>query len=352
MDLIRPTRFLLPVKDREWRTPSQAQRKDQFGKENETTFGILGRLHDGHLAWKGIFKDRSDADAFLYAIATGSIRYEKELWRLPIPEWNPDLFDRISTYQFATYVKFTSIGSSSYTIPSDWNSSNNQIEGIGGGGGGGGNSQSGRYGGSGGAYTKTTNYSASPGASVSYTVGDYGNGYNQTAHTVSNTTWNTSTLIAVCGDNGYTAQPSGGAAASCTPSGNAYSGGGGGDRTPGGVGGGGGGAGGPGGAGGTPVGAGSAGGAGGGSGGAGGSSAGATGGNGANIADGTVGSGGGGGWGASSSGTGGNAGNYGAGGGSGGFSAGTGGNGAGGLIAITYTPAAGLIRTNMPMLGM
>lgn len=59
----------------------------------------------------------------------------------------------------------------SYTVPSDWNSTNNTIEVIGGGGGGG-NGKGG--GGGGGAYSKVFNASLTPGASVTYAVGSGG----------------------------------------------------------------------------------------------------------------------------------------------------------------------------------
>lgn len=66
----------------------------------------------------------------------------------------------------------------SWTVPSDWNSANNTIETIGAGGGsgsgyasGGSSSRNAGGGGGGGAYSKTTNLTLTPGASVSYQVG-------------------------------------------------------------------------------------------------------------------------------------------------------------------------------------
>ena len=59
-----------------------------------------------------------------------------------------------------------------WTVPSDWNSSNNSIEVIGGGGGGGiSNGSSAGTGGGGGGYSKVTNQSLTPGGSVIYAVG-------------------------------------------------------------------------------------------------------------------------------------------------------------------------------------
>lgn len=67
----------------------------------------------------------------------------------------------------------------SWTVPADWNSSNNTIEVIGGGGGGGGGSfggggTRGAGGGGGGGYSKISNLALTPGASVSWQVGHQG----------------------------------------------------------------------------------------------------------------------------------------------------------------------------------
>lgn len=74
----------------------------------------------------------------------------------------------------------------SWTVPSDWNNSNNTIEVIGGGGGGGGGSCAGLYtwgggGGGGGAYSKISNLSLTPNSTVNWQVGaqGVGGGINQ-----------------------------------------------------------------------------------------------------------------------------------------------------------------------------
>ncbi|HVV38844.1 MAG TPA: hypothetical protein VHD31_00785 [Candidatus Paceibacterota bacterium] len=59
-----------------------------------------------------------------------------------------------------------------WTVPSDWNSSNNKIEVIGGGGG----AASTGGGGAGGGYSKSLNVSLTPGASLAYSVGSGGAG--------------------------------------------------------------------------------------------------------------------------------------------------------------------------------
>ena len=142
-----------------------------------------------------------------------------------------------------TTLIFTS--STTWTVPGDWNSGVNWIEGIGGGG-------SGNYqgaGGGGGAYTLAGNVVLSPGTSVPIVIGTAGtNGGNG-----GNTTFNTSTLVAQGGGGGLTLNGLGGQASLCIPSNTAQSGGNGGIGTNqfstitygGGAGGGGGGAAGP-----------------------------------------------------------------------------------------------------------
>src|SRR3954452_20877814 len=94
-------RFLLPVAACEWRTPSRALPKDQFGNENRTRFRLRARLDNGRVGWCGWFDDRSDADAFLWAIATDTLRYERELWRLPSPWWDAGIGPDVA-YDFTT----------------------------------------------------------------------------------------------------------------------------------------------------------------------------------------------------------------------------------------------------------
>ncbi|MGJ4946763.1 RHS repeat domain-containing protein [Bradyrhizobium sp. HKCCYLS20291] len=74
----------------------------------------------------------------------------------------------------ATRIFLTS--GSTWTVPSDWNSSNNAIEVIGGGGGGAGSNalSVGGGGGGGGAYARIQNLTLQPGASVSYRIGSGG----------------------------------------------------------------------------------------------------------------------------------------------------------------------------------
>lgn len=162
--------ILRPVPKREWRQPSQ--RQTTFGIENVTRFSITARLDDGHIVWRGWFDDRDDADAFLWAMATGSLHYQPELWRLPTPWWHPDLGEGL-TYDFLTNVFLTASPGSNqtFTSPSDWINASNSVETIGGGASGGvavdntGTKSS--TGGGGGAWNKITNFSfAAPGTTT------------------------------------------------------------------------------------------------------------------------------------------------------------------------------------------
>lgn len=75
-------------------------------------------------------------------------------------------FNFLRTYIFLTSTATTP----TWTVPADWNSSNNSIECIGGGGSGGSNGNN-TVGGGGGGYSKITNLSLTGGASVTYQVG-------------------------------------------------------------------------------------------------------------------------------------------------------------------------------------
>lgn len=129
------SRFLMPMSNKYWRTPSHAQQKDQFGNENFTRFRLRARVDDGHIVWEGWFDDRDDLDAFLWAIASETLIYEKELWELPSPEWTPDIGENI-VYDFYSISYFGSPVNSlgTYTKPKDFNSGRNRITCLGGGG--------------------------------------------------------------------------------------------------------------------------------------------------------------------------------------------------------------------------
>jgi hypothetical protein len=384
------TKFLLPISEKTWRTPSLAQPKDVFGQENNTRFNIKARLNDGYVVWSGWFESRDDFDVFLWSIITKKLKTQKALWNLPTPSWTPDIGVNVS-YDFSTITAIVSpiTTVSTYTTPLDWNNANNSVETIGGGASGGVRRQNGvrtGTGGGGGGYSKSTNLTLTTGGSNSYSIGLGGAGVSTASSVTVNgidggqtwfgaTTYAASTVGSNAGLNGIgstsTAATAGGAGGATGRGTTLFAGGAGGGKSATAsiaFGGGGGGAGGPNGNGVAGVSNASdgstAGGAGGNSsGGAGGSpltgfGTASAGGDGSDIASNPViGSGGGGGGGRANDTpgniTGGAGGSYGAGGGGavggGGSNSGTTASGAGkqGVIAIIYQPKA--LIPNIPM---
>jgi len=248
-------------------------------------------------------------------------------------------------------VTFILSGTTTWTVPVDWNNSNNSIECIGGGGGGknGNGAVNSGGGGGGGAYSASNNLTYTPGHIINLSIGAAGaaNGGSGGDTSIQNDSNSGSQVLAKGGVGGAVSTGgSGGSSGSGIGNTRVNGGNGGAGGSGGGPGGGGGG-----GAGGNLGGAGvngsdhsgSTGGAGGagdnGSGGAGGAAGGGTG------SDGTEwqvsparGSGGGGGGGSGAFGNGGAGGNFGGGGGGGGQN-GSGAAGTAGIIVITYTPA-------------
>lgn len=172
MMILRPyePKLLMPVPVREWRTPSAFVPKDEFGNDTtHTLFRIRARAHDGHVVWRGIFRDRDDLDAFLFALVSGSLGVERDLWRLPSPEWHPGIGTDL-VYEFSTQTILTTTGSNqTYTSPSDWDNAANTVECLGGGASGARVAGAAGHGtgGGGAAYSKITNFSfASPGTTT------------------------------------------------------------------------------------------------------------------------------------------------------------------------------------------
>ncbi len=370
---IPKTRLLMPVPNFQWKAPSQARQKDQFGKEDRTYFALTGRLNDGHIMWRGVFEDRNDADAFLFSMVTGSLLHEPALWRLPTPSWNPALGENVS-YQFATITVLTAGAGTiqTYTLPVDWDSTNNNVQCWAGGAGGarGTPGNAGRGGGGGGAFSRRYNINLTTNAS--YLIGSAGLGATSLSSPGGNggPTWfvgtdlPSSTVGADGGLGGVVATGgSGGLASNCTGTTNFNGGTAGNGQAGNGAGGGGGGAAGSGDVGGNGTNGASGNGGNGGNGGisdtavAGGIGATAssgTGGNGNQYAGG-YGSGGGGGGGSGSPSIGGAGGTYGAGGGGGGTSSSSssrGGDGTQGFMIITYEPYVPRGGYNLAMMGM
>jgi hypothetical protein len=175
-------RVLLPIPKWQWRTPSAAQQKDIFGNENQTRFRICARLHDGHVLWCGWFDDRDDFDAFLWALVNNTLRFDRELWRLPAPWWHPDFNYPDIFYDFTVtkFITSTSASNQTDTIPSDWNTINNNVDLIGSGGSGGAAFSTTltrvAAGGGAGGWSQQVNISVAPGGTVTFFLNAGGSG--------------------------------------------------------------------------------------------------------------------------------------------------------------------------------
>ena len=183
--------LLLPEVPRwEWRASSQAQKKDQFGNENQTRFSLTARLADGHIAWRGWFDDRDDSDAFLWALARATLLYERELWDLPTPSWRPGIGEQV-WYQFltTTFIVSTSASNQTDSVPSDWNSGNNNIDVIASGASGGvgvatgGSASAASSGGGGGAWSRQTNVTLTPSGTATFFLNVGGAAVSQSGST-------------------------------------------------------------------------------------------------------------------------------------------------------------------------
>lgn len=201
-------KFLMPIRRLDWITPSQAQFKDVFGNENRQKWRIRARSPNSRrIVWQGWFEDREDADAFLWAIATGTIYQEPELWRLPMPHWDPDLYPELQ-YDFATSIFI--ISGTTQPSPADYNNGGNTWEGIGGSGSGGISNGDSATGGGGGEWRKISNFSvATPGTTAfNYVIGAGGAAVNRstggstTGNAGTDTTFNSTSLVAKAGGAG------------------------------------------------------------------------------------------------------------------------------------------------------
>lgn len=134
-------------------------------------FRITARLRDGLELWRGFFYSRREALVFWRGAQEGVPFFDLPQ---PIPAWPYGLQEVDGlVLEFATVTFLTSPTGSNqtYSVPSDWNSSNNSVETIGGGGGGHRNKGGG---GGGGGYSKQTNISLTPGGSATYRIGALG----------------------------------------------------------------------------------------------------------------------------------------------------------------------------------
>ena len=108
----------------------------------------------------------------------------------------------IAFFNGVTQRAYRLTSGTAWTVPVDWNNSNNVIHMIGAGGGGGqgatsGNNRAAGGGGGGGGYTVITNFSASPSSSIAYAIGT--SGVNVSG---GSTTWNSGAFVATGGQKG------------------------------------------------------------------------------------------------------------------------------------------------------
>ena len=226
---ISHTKFLLPMKRKDWLPPSVSLPKDTFGKETTTTFRVALK-HKKKLVWEGSFRDREDFDEFLFGLASESLQYDRYLWTLPIPELNPDVLklDDIVFY-FATQTIYTgSAFTTTYNKPIDWNDYANKFECLGGGGQGGGcssTSGNGGAGGGGGSFSRTINSSLLAGQTTFRVSGQVNSGIieagspgsaGRTVSFVSGSTGGTTICLAVGGGGGPVGSGTGGVGANTT----------------------------------------------------------------------------------------------------------------------------------------
>lgn len=209
---ISRSRFLVPVSKSIW-SPSLTLPKDDFGNDIERTNWRLRAIsNDGVVVWTGYFYDRDEADAFLFAIATGTLKQQRALWDFPTPNWQPYLGELIS-YEFVTQTFLTGTGSSSWSDPGDFpQGSNNRIDCIGSGGSGAavkGTGSQRASGGGGGGWSSSTNLSVTFPASYSCGTGGTAVTRSTTGATNGNaggdTTFNSTTIVAKGGGAGLSA---------------------------------------------------------------------------------------------------------------------------------------------------
>jgi hypothetical protein len=211
---ISRSKFLIPVPKKEWILPSDFTARDDFGLPGiRIKFTIKAVLNDGHVVWDSWFDDREDFDAFLWAIANNTLKYERELWDLPSVEWHDGIGEDV-IYKYAITTTLSTIGAGTYTIPTDWKSDLNTVWGIGAGGNGAAtltttvNAKS--SGGGGGEARGIINFSSTPGTGISYVVGAAAAQTSRTGSASGTTTggngapstWNSTTLIAAGGSGG------------------------------------------------------------------------------------------------------------------------------------------------------
>lgn len=188
MLISRTQPLILPkVPQYEWREPSLAQPKDQFGNQNRTIFTIAAR-RSGRTVWRLWFDSRDDADFFLHSLINWQL-YDtpipREDWRLPNKIWgDPELWPGLDLdFATVTFLTTTSASNQTWTVASDWNSSDNTVTVIASGASGGtrggstaSSTSAAATGGSGAGCSQQTNITLTPGGSATYRLPDGGAG--------------------------------------------------------------------------------------------------------------------------------------------------------------------------------
>jgi hypothetical protein len=136
---------------------------------DEFHYKIVARGISGAILWQGNFDDLVAALTFWRALQ--DIGPSPDQWDMPTPAWHPGLSTGVLVYEFATVTQFTTIGTSTWTVPGGVIATDYLI--VAGGGGGG--SIGGGGGGAGGLLTGTTALSAG-----SFTVNVAGGGIAET----------------------------------------------------------------------------------------------------------------------------------------------------------------------------
>ncbi|HVO28605.1 MAG TPA: hypothetical protein VMT81_01330, partial [Candidatus Paceibacterota bacterium] len=139
---------------------------------------------------------------------------------LAIGTWHEARQWQIAADAGDTVIFITTVGSTTWTVPGDWNSASNTIEVIGAGGGGRTGSNAGSGGGAGGGYSKIADLSLTPGSSVAIQIGSStAAGVTGGDTFVSTSTSNTTCAkSAVCAKGGPAATSATGATATATSS--------------------------------------------------------------------------------------------------------------------------------------
>ena len=181
---IARAKFLMPMLYREWRSPLKACVFQYWVAQ------AWRKSDPSQMLWRGFFEDREDADAFMWALATGEIRYDRYLRQLPIYDHEFDL-DMLKDpgigYNLAGLLGYGP-SSGNWGAPGDCNGIAGKpgefIDCIaaGGGGGVGAGPLAGCTGGGGGGFARIYSVLLQPGGAYPYGVGSGGGSVNFTGN--------------------------------------------------------------------------------------------------------------------------------------------------------------------------